>query len=424
LGITGADTVITAYPLTSYIGGSGTGSVSAAGLSCAGSLCKGSYAPNAVVVITPQAATGSTFSSWSGVCTGTNPTCTVTMDRGRSVTAIFTRNNYTLTVNPSGNGSGTITCPGLTTGTLPASMVYPYSTTPIAITAKPDTGSSFTGWSGGGCSGTGSCNVTIDQAKSVTASFTLNTYPLYVLKLGEGSGSVTGSGISCSGALCSGTYSYNTQVTLAATAETGHTFAGWSGGGCSGTGACTTTIRNLTKVSARFEPPTHDITVSLAGDGGGTVTSNPGGISCANLSCTGTAAFAYDSTVELLSTPDAISVFGGWSGACSGQSTCFTVISADKTVIATFNLAPKAMIGTTGYTSLNLAYIGAEVSGSTLLVLDAELTENLNMNSYKSITLKGGYKADYSGKSGMPTVLKGILTIGTGSLTVEGLAVK
>lgn len=91
---------------------------------------------------------------------------------------------------------------------------------------------------------------------------------------------------------------------------------------------------------------------------------------------------------------------------------------------ATFNLAPKAMIGTTGYTSLNLAYAGAEASGSTLLVLDTELAENLNMNSGKAITLKGGYKADYSGKSGLPSVLKGILTIGTGSLTVEGLALK
>ena len=46
------------------------------------------------------------------------------------------------------------------------------------------------------------------------------------------------------------------------------------------------------------------------------------------------------------------------------------------------------------------------------------------MKNGKAITLKGGYKADYSGKSGQPTMLKGSLTIGTGSLSVEGLVVK
>jgi len=33
------------------------------------------------------------------------------------------------------------------------------------------TGSTFTGWSGGGCSGTGTCTVMIDAAKTVTATF-------------------------------------------------------------------------------------------------------------------------------------------------------------------------------------------------------------------------------------------------------------
>ncbi len=99
-------------------------------------------------------------------------------------------------------------------------------------------------------------------------------------------------------------------------------------------------------------------------------------------------------------------------------------MTAAKTVTATFTKAPKAKIGAAPYESLNLAYIGAAASGSTILALDTELAESLNMNSGKAITLIGGHKADYSGKSGLPTVLKGLLTIGTGSLTVEGLVVK
>ena len=100
------------------------------------------------------------------------------------------------------------------------------------------------------------------------------------------------------------------------------------------------------------------------------------------------------------------------------------LMNADKAVTATFTLAPKAMIGTTGYTSLSLAYTGAAINGSIILALDDELTENLTMSSGKTIVLKGGYKADYSGKSGLPTKLKGKLTIGSGRLTVEGLVVK
>jgi len=41
----------------------------------------------------------------------------------------------------------------------------------VVLTAAPGDGSQFTGWSGSGCSGTGTCTVTLDQAKMVTAVF-------------------------------------------------------------------------------------------------------------------------------------------------------------------------------------------------------------------------------------------------------------
>ncbi len=76
----------------------------------------------------------------------------------------------TLTVAVAGTGSGTVTsspaginCPGdcseaYTTGTV------------VDLTATPDGGSTFSGWSGA-CSGTGACQVTMNAAASVTASF-------------------------------------------------------------------------------------------------------------------------------------------------------------------------------------------------------------------------------------------------------------
>jgi murein DD-endopeptidase MepM/ murein hydrolase activator NlpD len=44
----------------------------------------------------------------------------------------------------------------------------------VELSAKPYTGSTFTGWRGGGCSGTGTCNLTMANDVTVTANFVLN----------------------------------------------------------------------------------------------------------------------------------------------------------------------------------------------------------------------------------------------------------
>ncbi len=76
---------------------------------------------------------------------------------------------------------------------------------------------------------------------------------LTVTDSGTGSGMVTSSpsGISC-GATCSGMYNSGTVVTLAATAAANSAFAGWSGGGCAGTGLCSFSLNADTTVTAVF----------------------------------------------------------------------------------------------------------------------------------------------------------------------------
>src|SRR5439155_9283102 len=45
------------------------------------------------------------------------------------------------------------------------------SGTVVTLSASPAVGSALTGWSGGGCSGTGTCVVTLSAATTVTATF-------------------------------------------------------------------------------------------------------------------------------------------------------------------------------------------------------------------------------------------------------------
>src|SRR5205807_2293496 len=45
------------------------------------------------------------------------------------------------------------------------------------LTATPAAGSMFTGWSGGGCAGTGACTVTMNAATTVTAGFVAQASP-------------------------------------------------------------------------------------------------------------------------------------------------------------------------------------------------------------------------------------------------------
>jgi hypothetical protein len=78
-------------------------------------------------------------------------------------------------------------------------------------------------------------------------------HTLRVAITGGGSGHVRGSGIDCR-RRCLATLALQTRATLKAVATNGSTFAGWSGGGCSGTGTCTVTMSSGVKVTAVFVP--------------------------------------------------------------------------------------------------------------------------------------------------------------------------
>jgi hypothetical protein len=78
--------------------------------------------------------------------------------------------SYTLTVTKEGTGSGSVSSSpaGVSCGSTCSSTFA--AGTSITLTATPDSGSSFVGWSGA-CSGNGICTVSMLTAKSVTANF-------------------------------------------------------------------------------------------------------------------------------------------------------------------------------------------------------------------------------------------------------------
>src|SRR5262249_43966381 len=230
--------------LTVNTAGTGSGTVvrSNPGTLCGTSFCYPHHDPNPapndpdalsvpeIVILTATPASDSRFTSWNGACTGTSP-CTVSMTQDLSVTASFI-SQFTLTVVKAGTGSGTVTsspaglnCDSICIAT---STAFDQGTS-VTLTASAANDSSFTGWSLEGCSGTSTCTVSMIQARTVRATFTLQQFPLTVVKAGTGGGTVTSSpvGLNC-GSTCSTPFDFGTSVTLTASAANDSSFTGWS----------------------------------------------------------------------------------------------------------------------------------------------------------------------------------------------------
>ncbi len=327
------------HTLTVDTSGTGTGTVtsSPAGINC-GSNCTQDYDHGTPVDLTPTPDPGSSFAHWSGDCTG-GGACSVTMNGARAVTAVFTLNQHTLTVDTSGTGTGTVTSSpaGINCGSN-CTQDYDHGT-PVDLTPTPDPGSSFAHWSGD-CTGGGACSVTMNGARAVTAVFTLNQHTLTVDTSGTGTGTVTSSpaGINC-GSNCTQDYDHGTPVDLTPTPDPGSSFAHWSGD-CTGGGACSVTMNGARAVTAVFTLNQHTLTVDTSGTGTGTVTSSPAGINCGS-NCTQD--YDHGTAVTLTPAADTTSVFDHWTGDCTGSGACSVTMNGVRAVTAVFTLKIRSL---------------------------------------------------------------------------------
>ena len=170
-----------------------------------------------LVTITPDAATVDYVSS-SGSGAGISYSYTILPAE------VGPTYDLTVAVSPSGGGT-----------TDPAAGTHTYSEgSSVTVTATPQSGYQFDHWSGA-CTGSGTCQVTMDADKSVTANFAAPaSYNLTVAVSPSGAGTTTPTvGVH--------SYTQGTVVSVAATAGAGYIFDHWVGA-VADTGSASTTI--------------------------------------------------------------------------------------------------------------------------------------------------------------------------------------
>jgi len=325
----------------------------------------GEYNPGTVVMLTATPATGFEFTGWSGDLTDSNNPATLTMNSNKTVTAIFTP-QMTLTTNTV--GSGTITLD-------PAGGIYNTGTL-VRVTAIPQggtTGFEFTGWSG---DLTGSANpdsLTMNENKTVTATFTAlppAQYNLTVNKIGSGTVALDPAG---------GIYDENTKVRLTAIPQSGtedYEFTGWSGDLSSAMPLDSLTMNANKTVTATFtQLPTAvtHVETRIGGASNSTTVATLGNLTGANN-------HLYLAAISMRPKVSVVSVTGlglNWAlvrSKCAGRNTtAIEVWMAQGTptesgaVTATFGSAPStAVIVVSHYSGVATSNpIGNSLAGNT-----------------------------------------------------------
>jgi List-Bact-rpt repeat protein len=154
----------------------------------------------------------------------------------------------------------------------------------------------------------------VTWASNDTQMFTVNS-----------TGLLTATGLACGGTL------------VAATLQTNSDGSGVSSSGAIVTGYMTANVVCFTSTGSGGGAAEPTLTVNFQGSGTGTVTSSTSGFSCASTAVVCEDSFPSGTTVTLTATPIAPSTFGGWSGGCTGTSTCVLLLQSDTIVTAAFN---------------------------------------------------------------------------------------
>lgn len=156
--------------------GAGTITSAPAGINC-GTDCGENFAYGTTVTLSATPAMGSTFTEWGGACSGAGA-CQVSMTEARNVSAGFAAQQLNVTVPTAGAANGSVIVEVLPAGEIDAAVVeaaspdapYPYGTR-LRLTAIPNSGYVFTGWTGSVNGNQNPTIVTVTGAMNIGAMF-------------------------------------------------------------------------------------------------------------------------------------------------------------------------------------------------------------------------------------------------------------
>jgi hypothetical protein len=200
---------------------------------------------------------GFRFVGWSGGGCSDAPRCVVEMTEETSLTARFRKRSPAAMVplSMSVQGEGLVRVGGVGVECPPTCSYDARRGQGLSLSAIPAEGFVFSGWSGA-CTGTGGCDLSMDDARLITATFEerpADTVQLTISTSGSGAGSVE---ISPVGVMCPPTCILRVpkeeELTLTAIPAEGSDFGGWAGS-CSGDESCRLPMTQATEVQARFE---------------------------------------------------------------------------------------------------------------------------------------------------------------------------
>ena len=282
---------------------------------------KATYAPGEQVQVTAVANSGYSFTNWSGDLSGTDPTQTVTVNGNLNIVANFSAAQYTFSATSSGNGSVNWT---------PQKPLYGNGEI-VTVTATPNNGYFFVGWTGSVTSTSNPLEVTIAGNTSVTAHFAaVVNYTLTVNAVGGGT---------VTRAPDQTQYATGTVVTLTAEPDAQKRFSHWSGSASGTVNPLDVTVTSNMVVTANFVDDVYPLTSNVIGQG--TVAASPNQ----------PAGYFIGQQVTLTATPAVGWAFVEWSGDASGTSATTTITIAGPTsVTAAFTAlaAPTLTTSTTG----------------------------------------------------------------------------
>ena len=381
-----ANFVVEQFSLTVNTVGTGTGTVSSSptGIDC-GDDCSANYDYNTEVTLTAIADAGSGFTGWSGDLDCLDGI--VTMDAAKNCTATFTEGLYTITASASPTAGGEVNCD--------PNPVPDSSTSTCTIIPNPYyTLDTVTGTCGGTLVGSTYTTDAISADCTVVANFVAAQFSLTVTFDGAGIGTVssTPAGIDCGGD-CSEDYDYNTEVTLTAIADAGSGFTGWSGDpDCSDGIVIMDAAKSCT---ATFTKLLYTITASASPVGGGGVSCDPNPV-------------LYDSISTCTISTNQFYTLNSVTGTCGGtlDGSLYTTdeIKADCTVVANF-VADRFSL------TVNSVGTGTVTSSPTGIDCGTDCSEDYDYNTVVTLTAIADAGSGFTGWSGDPDCLDGIVTM-------------